>query len=221
LEVQTGPGYSTDPTASGDSMNYLAHLYLAQPNVESRVGNLLGDFARGVDVSTLPQGIRAGLYNHRAVDAFTDRHPSVSGARTLFSRQRRRFAGVALDVLFDHFLIRHWASFSTADYPAYVAELYDDLNKGHALMPVQMSLTVNRLTQHDWLNAYASLDQIGRALDRIAARVRFDNRFGGIIEEIRTHETALERIFLEFFPVLTEHVQRQRLEAPGSALQPG
>lgn len=202
-------------------MNHLAHLYLAQPNVESRVGNLLGDFARGVDVSTLPQGIRAGLYNHRAVDAFTDRHPSVFRARTLFSSQRRRFAGVALDVLFDHFLIRHWASFSSVDYPSYVDGLYEDLNKGQALMPVHMSLTINRLTQHDWLNAYASLDQIGRALDRIAAQIRFDNLFGGIIAEIRTHETALESIFLEFFPALIEHVQRQRLEAPGGALQPG
>ena len=77
----------------------------------SKVGNLLGDFMRGVREPDLPEAVRLGLHNHRLVDRFTDHHPLVIESRALFSPQRRRFAGVALDVLFDHFLIRHWSRF--------------------------------------------------------------------------------------------------------------
>ncbi len=92
-------------------MNYFAHLTLARPTVPSKVGNLLGDFMRGVREPDLPEAVRLGLHNHRLVDRFTDHHPLVIESRALFSPQRRRFAGVALDVLFDHFLIRHWSRF--------------------------------------------------------------------------------------------------------------
>ena len=53
-------------------MNHFAHCVLAQPAEESVVGNLLGDFARGVELAALNPAVRAGLENHRAVDRFTD-----------------------------------------------------------------------------------------------------------------------------------------------------
>ena len=88
-------------------MNYFAHLVLSQPTIESTVGNLLGDFARGVDQSKLEPAVLAGLKNHRAVDRFTDSHPEISALRQCFSSKRRRFAGIALDVYFDHLLMNH------------------------------------------------------------------------------------------------------------------
>ena len=48
-------------------MNHFAHLVLARPTVASTVGNLLGDFARGVDTDSLPPRVRAGLLD-RAVE---------------------------------------------------------------------------------------------------------------------------------------------------------
>ena len=81
-------------------MNHFCHLFLARPSVESRVGNLLGDFARGLDTRSLPEQVREGLEHHRAVDAFTDAHPEVLACKANFSHQRRRFSGI-------------WISFST------------------------------------------------------------------------------------------------------------
>ena len=82
-------------------MNHFAHLVLAQPTVESTVGNLLGDFARGVDQASLPAAVRAGLLNHRAVDRFTDAHPLVLEMKRSFGARRRRFAGTPAMVLVD------------------------------------------------------------------------------------------------------------------------
>lgn len=183
-------------------MNHFAHLFLARPTVESRVGNLLGDFARGLDVDSLVAPVRAGLINHRKVDAYTDSHPDVIACKRLFSPQRRRFAGVALDVLFDHYLLRHWQTFANTPQQAFIDSVYRDLEAGRHLMPPGMATTTAQMIDNDWFNAYCELENIGYALDRIAGRIRFRNDFAGIIEEIQVHDGVLEQHFLSFFPSL-------------------
>ena len=183
-------------------MNHFAHLYLAGPTVESRVGNLLGDFARGVDENQLPEPVRAGLEHHRAVDAFTDAHPEVLACKALFSSERRRFAGIALDILFDHYLLRHWASFGHGDKHQFIHELYRDLEQGVDLMPENMARVTRSMVSHDWFRAYQDLNKVGAAMDRVAQRIRFQHRFAGIIEEIRPMDEELEAWFLAFFPDL-------------------
>lgn len=195
-------------------MNHLAHLFLAQPTTPSRVGNLLGDFARGVDTEALSAPVRHGLQNHWTVDAYTDQHPEVRASKALFSSRRRRFAGIALDVLYDHFLIRHWTTFAVVDFDAFVAGAYADLEAGEHLMPSHMATVVGRMIRHDWFDAYRDLEQVGFALDRIAGRIRFANRFDGVIEEIRAHDEELERHFLEFMPELIAYVQSRQTETP-------
>lgn len=186
-------------------MNYLAHLFLAPDSLEHRVGSLLGDFARGLQVDYLLPAVVEGLKHHRSVDAFTDSHPQVRAAKALFSARRRRFAGVALDVLFDHYLLRHWAAFSTDCADAFIAEVYQDLDAGRSLMPRQMVTVTQRIIRYDWLTSYKELDTVGYALDRIAERIRFPHQFFGIIEDIHTHEEELEALFLSFFPDLKAH----------------
>lgn len=183
-------------------MNHFAHLYLAGPTVASRVGNLLGDFARGLDTATLPDPVVAGLEHHRAVDAFTDSHPQVLASKALFSSDRRRFAGIALDILFDHYLLRHWDRFGHCDKELFIGQLYRDLEQGAPLMPADMARVTRHMVAHDWFHAYQDMENVGAAMDRVAGRIRFPHRFDGIIEEIRPLDAELEERFLVFFPDL-------------------
>ena len=195
-------------------MNYLAHAALAQPQPQSLVGNLLGDFCKGVAIDTLAQPIQAGLANHRAVDRFTDSHPLVREARACFSTERRRFAPVALDVLFDHFLIRHWQQFYATPYPQAKSELYLQLATAEPLMPEAMAVVMRKVRQQDWLAAYQQLEGVAMALDRIAQRIRFANRFGGAGQDIARHYPRLEQAFLAFYPELQAHIAALELERP-------
>lgn len=198
-------------------MNYFAHLALARPGAESKVGNLLGDFMRGVSEETLPPPVRRGLANHRLVDRLTDGHPAVVESRRLFSPERRRFAGVALDVLFDHFLVRHWSRFHHRPLQSVIRADYAWLLEGEPLMPRAMQDTTRRMAEQDWINHYAELENVGRALDRIAARIRFRNRFGGALEDILKHHDLFEDAFLGLYPALQAGVRRAALEAqPGT-----
>lgn len=198
------------------AVNYFAHLTLARPNVESKVGNLLGDFMRGVREEELPDPVRRGLANHRLVDRVTDQHPAVVASRRLFSPQRRRFAGVALDVLFDHFLIRHWQRFHHRPLQSVIRADYAWLAQGEWLMPEAMCDTTRHMVEFDWINHYATVENVGRALDRIAARVRFRNEFAGALEDILEHYDQFEDVFLVLYPQLQETVRRQGLERTGA-----
>ncbi|MCO4758653.1 MAG: DUF479 domain-containing protein [Oceanospirillaceae bacterium] len=193
-------------------MNYLAHLYFAQATIPSRVGNLLGDFARGLDTEVLPDGIHRGLRNHRAIDHYTDSHPDVRQLKALFSPQRRRYSGIVLDVVFDHFLIRHWHTFSDRSLDHFLASAYNDLEQGYPLMPAHMQRVVKRMIEGDWIRSYSDLEQVGFALDRIAERIRFQNRFGGAIVEVERHYSELDEGFLTFFPDLIDFTSENNPE---------
>ena len=195
-------------------MNYFAHLVLSQPTVESTVGNLLGDFARGVDQASLHPAVLAGLKNHRAVDRFTDGHSSVVALRQCFSPKRRRFAGIALDVYFDHLLMTHWHQFDTRSVNEVIAEFYKRMQRGQLMMPgSEMRRVTSSMVTNDWFGSYRDIDSIAEALDRIAMRIRFPNQFGNAIEDLRRHEDVILEVFDDFFPQLKFHVESLALES--------
>jgi len=194
-------------------MNHFAHLVLAQPTVESTVGNLLGDFARGLDAESLPPPVRAGLYNHRAVDRFTDSHPLVREMKRGFSPERRRFAGIALDIYFDHLLMQYWDEFERRPLDESIAVFYRRMAAGQELMPGEtMRRATRRMIEYDWFGSYRSLDAIDESLNRVAARIRFSNRFDNAIEDLRRNDDLIRQGFLEFYPQLRRHVAEQAIE---------
>lgn len=195
-------------------MNYFAHLFLAQPNAESCFGNLLGDFRKNVDVNALPEAVQKGLENHYLVDRYTDAHPLTISSKQLFSKQRRRFSGIAIDVLYDHFLIKHWATYSTQSLDNFKQGVFNHLLAQHQYMPERMQNTVSHMVKHDWFAQYESLNGIERALDNIAKRIRFENNFRGSMQEIDCHLSTLEDRFLAFFPELISHVELTAIEHP-------
>lgn len=194
-------------------MNHLAHLYLARRNPASRLGNLLGDFRRHIDPGTLSVPVRRGLANHQRVDTLTDAHPRIVRARRLFSRRRRRFAGVALDVVFDHFLIRHWSRFAAQPLDDFVDEVYRDLEANLAGLAEPTRSSLQKMIDRDWLRACSSLDSTGRVLDHLAGRLRFAHGFTGAVDELRVLDGDLENTFLGFFPELRAEVKKQDLES--------
>jgi acyl carrier protein phosphodiesterase len=195
-------------------MNYFAHLVLSQPTVESTVGNLLGDFARGVDKLSLHPAVQAGLENHRAVDRFTDSHDKISTIKKSFSRERRRFAGIALDVYFDHLLMSHWHELDARDLEQVIAEFYERMQRGRPIMPGQeMRRVTSRMITYDWFGSYRDLDSVAESLDRIAMRIRFPNKFAHAIDDLVRNEDEILNVFLDFYPELTAHVRSLALES--------
>ena len=196
-------------------MNHFAHLVLAQPTLHSTVGNLLGDFMRGVAADALEPAVRRGLDNHRAVDRFTDQDAGIRALKVLFSPPRRRFAGVALDIYFDHLLIRHWEQLEDGTAEQQIGLSYRRLRLGRAMMPSEKMRRVStRMVDEDWFGRYGDLENVGKAMDRVASRIRFEHRFDNALEEILQHRETIRDAFLNFYPRLKTHIGALDLERP-------
>lgn len=104
-------------------MNFLAHLHLAHLADSSLSGNLLADFVRGDPAGEWPADVVEGIFMHRRIDVLTDNLPEVAEAKGWFRPETRRVAPITLDVMWDHFLSRHWAQLSPETAAAGVCPL--------------------------------------------------------------------------------------------------
>lgn len=177
----------------------------------------MGDFLRGVKVKNLPPAIARGVHNHLAVDRFTDSHTGLKQLKIHFSAERRRFAGIILDVVFDHYLTKHWKIYSQENIVDFIACCYQSFSDLHHMMPPLMREKVIWMVQHDLLNSYAELNGVANALDGISRRIRFENRLAGAIDEVIDLYELLEQGFLEFFVQLCEHVREIDVEGTADA----
>ncbi|MCF7826554.1 MAG: ACP phosphodiesterase [Candidatus Marinimicrobia bacterium] len=191
-------------------MNYLAHLLISPDDGLFRLGNIMADFMRDVDPNALPEKVWEGIQLHREVDGYTDSHEVVRGLRKHFSPEKRRFSGIVLDVVFDHFLIKHWEKYSSREFNAFVDECYQDLWQHRGLMPAQMEMVVGWMIKRDWIRSYAELEHVGRALDGLASRLKLKHNFHGSVEEVHEHYEAIESGFTHFFPELLQHVNQSK-----------
>lgn len=183
-------------------MNFLAHLHLAQPNPTSRLGNLLGDFVRGRPDERFSPELWRGIMHHRRLDAFTDAHPAWKLSRGRLDPSRRRFAGIIVDVFYDHFLSRHWERFGPPDQDleAFVASCHHDLLEAAPQGPADAIQVLKRMKRQQWLISYRHLDGIEGALQRMARR---SSRFAPMAlagGDLKAGYDDFESDFLRFYP---------------------
>ncbi|MBT8340142.1 MAG: DUF479 domain-containing protein [Desulfatitalea sp.] len=192
-------------------MNYLAHFFMADIVGGSFTGQFLGDFVKGSAVDDYTPEISTGIRFHRRIDTFSDAHAITRHSRACFTPRRRRFAGVIVDMCYDHFLVNHWQRFNPLPLPVLAQRVYAELSENLGMLPTQAQPMATRMISMDWLGAYAGLDNIAVAIDRIAARLRHGERFMGAIDEVRSNYQLLERDFMTFFPQLVHFSRRYHL----------
>jgi len=194
-------------------MNYLSHLYLSTRTPESFTGNLMGDFKPSLALQAqLPQGIKAGIENHRLVDRLTDKFQPVKALRTQFSKQRRRYAGIITDIAFDYYLIKHWDAFEDIAFSDFTQDAYRGLAQCQKWMPERMAWVTQQMRHHDWLSSYADLTGISQSIDQVSKRLRFANNMAGGISEVENLYGEIEAVFLELFEYLRIEVEDAKLE---------
>lgn len=191
-------------------MNYLGHLYLAEDNSASLVGNLLGDFVKGSISAEFPDEIRYGIALHRKVDVFTDSHEMVRASMKRITPARRRFAGIMVDMFYDHFLAKNWQQFSDIPLQQFSENVYGALLEHHALLPDRLKWMLPYIIEENWLVSYREIEAIDRALNRLSKRFRRKNTLPNAAEELAANYEALEDDFHKFFPDLVKFVQTQR-----------
>lgn len=186
-------------------MNFLAHLYLSGADEEIMVGNFIGDFVRGREIyERYAFRIALGIELHREIDEFTDSHAVVLESKIRLRPKYRHYAPVIVDMFYDHFLARNWASYNTQPLQDYAQHCYRVLQKFEPILPAQVKYLMPYMVEGNWLLNYAKPEGIHRALSGMARRTPYDSKMDEAINDLKAHYDDFENEFLRFFPDLEE-----------------
>ena len=194
-------------------MNWLAHVALSPDDPAFRLGNLFADLVPRRDEAQFSAAFRQGCACHRAIDATTDSHPLVAQAKTLTGPGFQRYAGVILDIYFDHLLALNWFSFYRDRLSDFTADFYRAASPLTAPLPPPAQTAWQRIVQHDVLASMSDVGSVDFALQRISAR--WQARFGRVIEmrpaldRLEAAEPQVTELFMSFYPALQHSAQRQ------------
>ncbi|GFM52132.1 Acyl carrier protein phosphodiesterase [Pseudomonas cichorii] len=187
-------------------MNYLAHLHLGGQRPAQLLGSLYGDFVKGPLPGRFPAELEASIRLHRSIDSFTDNHPLIKDAMARFPVQRRRYAGIMLDVFFDHCLARDWHRYADIPLESFTRKVYGALAAERQL-PERLALIAPRMAAQDWLGSYREFDVLEQVLGGISKRLSRPEGLAGAMQELQALYQPLSADFAEFYPLLQDFAQ--------------
>lgn len=183
-------------------MNFLAHFHLAWPDEGLVAGGLEGDYFKGPLHGQLPARLERGVRLHRAIDAYTDSHPLIAQLRRDLPSPLRRYAGILIDLCFDHFLSLHWSNFSGLPLPEFNREVYRILKQQESALSRDTRQMADRLIEYDVLGLYLEWETVLTTAKRIGSRFSRQNPFLTLDHSLTPEKDALEKVFLAFYPQL-------------------
>jgi len=187
-------------------MNHLAHLLLAGDDPALQLGALLGDHVRGdVAASGYSDAVCRGILLHRKIDSWTDQHPLLAQARGLFEPPLRRYAGIMLDVYFDHLLSRNWNAYCALSLDEFNHQILALLQQHRAMLPPDLQRFHRYARRTNVLARYADSTMLEQVFIGISRRLTHANPLPQALPALQQHDAALRSQFTHFWPQLQNH----------------
>ncbi|MDD1955644.1 ACP phosphodiesterase [Pseudomonas sp. 8209] len=187
-------------------MNYLAHLHLGGQDPDQLLGSLYGDFVKGPLTGQFSFQTEEAIKLHRKIDVFTDAHSVVRRALGRFPSQRRRYAGIVIDMFFDHCLARDWDQYSDVALDTFSHKVYKIL-EDEPVLPERLKPIAPLIISEDWLGAYRNISKIGEGLHVISQRLSQPTHLIGAYDEMMDNYDSLSVDFKEFYPLLWHYAR--------------
>ncbi len=191
-------------------MNWLAHLFLSEPKVEDRLGNILADIVKGKDRKKLSPRFNKGIECQLLVDSFTDTHLIVKHSKKIISPEYKRYSGLLVDIFYDHLLARNWSNYSQFSLSQFNQEIYESFLKNLDGVPEKARKIITQTIDEEWLGSYYHISGIEKALIRIKKRLspKHNDLFviEDFIEQIELQYSQFERDFKIFFPEIIDYL---------------
>ncbi len=188
-------------------MNVLAHIYLSGDSEKVIIGNYIGDYVKGRDYLKYPEPVRRGIILHRHIDDFTDRHPVVHRSKIHFTRKYHRYAGVVVDILYDHFLTREWDFFSRRPLESVTYNFYRAMVNNLDILPDKVKASFPFFIINNWIESYQTVSGIKHVLRTMSRRTTLPNEARFAVKMLKRNYYSLNEDFMEFFPQLIDYVE--------------
>ncbi|MFV5693117.1 ACP phosphodiesterase [Flavobacterium sp. LT1R49] len=186
-------------------MNFLAHIYLSGDNDLIKIGNFMADGIRGKHFESYPLEIQKGIILHRAIDTFTDAHPIFRSSTKKLHEKYHHYAGVIVDVFYDHFLAKNWHTYSDEKLEDFVARFYQSLQDNTAILSERTKEIMPYMIKYNWLVSYQTVEGINRILTQMDHRTKNESKMRFATNELSEFYIEFENEFTNFFAELRIH----------------
>jgi len=191
------------------SMNFLAHIYLSGDNDLLKIGNFMADGIRGKDYLRFPEEVKKGILLHRKIDSFTDEHLIYRKSKHRLHAKYGHYAGVIMDIIYDHFLAKNWEKYSNESLERYVNDFYQLLDDHLGILTEKTKNLLPYMKQNNWLLSYQSIEGIEKILFQMDYRTKHRAKMQEAIVELELFYPEIEEEFTLFFSELQFYVAQQ------------
>ncbi len=180
-------------------MNFLAHIHLSGENEFIKIGNFMADGVRGKQYENFPPAIQKGILLHRAIDTFTDAHPIFRQSTKRLHSRYHHYAGVIVDMYYDHFLAKNWSNYNTENLNLYANTFYQSLLDNHTILTTKTQNLLPYMMEYNWLVNYQSISGLKRILTQMDYRTKNQSLMRFATEELITYYDEFETEFSLFY----------------------
>tara|TARA_B110000240_G_scaffold146356_1_gene161755 strand:- start:992 stop:1588 length:597 start_codon:yes stop_codon:yes gene_type:complete len=193
-------------------MNFLAHLYLSKNDTNIMIGNFIADHIRGNNYEGFSKEIQQGIFLHRAIDTYTDAHEVVRKSKRRLHARYRHYDGVIIDIFYDYFLAKNWASYSETPLDVYTSSVNKLFDKIKLDLPLKSQQFIKYMIEYNILFNYKNKDGIEKVLNGMNQRTKGKSQMNLAIEDLHQLEKELEQDFMVFFKDLILHTNEKLKE---------
>lgn len=190
-------------------MNFLAHLFLSGSNENILIGNFMADHIVGNQFNQYNKEIQLGIFLHRKIDTFTDKHEIVRKSKRRLHPRYGHYDGVIIDILYDYFLAKNWHNYSDIPLQEYANSVYDILTKNYDMLPIKSQQFIKYMIEYNILYNYQFEEGIEKVLKGMNRRTKEKSQMNFAIEDLKIHHQKLEKDFTFFFNDLQEYTKQQ------------
>ena len=186
-------------------MNFLAHIFLSGSNELTQVGNFVGDWVKGSLISVnakYPPEMALGIRMHRFIDCFTDSSPIAARSIALLRPVLGKYAGVATDVIYDHFLAKNWNRYSIDSLDSFAKKFYSNCIKYYDILPKNLQPLIPHLIISNRLKSYYNIKGVEAALKIMERKTSFPTKAEETISTLKENYATVENDFNLFFDTI-------------------
>ncbi|MGB1169157.1 MAG: ACP phosphodiesterase [Flavobacteriaceae bacterium] len=180
-------------------MNFLAHLFLSENYPKIMIGNFIADHIKGNQYTHLDPTIQKGIKLHREIDTFTDSHEITRMSKRRLHKRYGLFAGIVIDIFYDHYLAKNWNNYSAIPLKIYVNSFYDLVYSYQEVLPEKTLKMIPYMIKYDWLFNYQYKEGIKNVLEGMNRKTKNKGQIDLAIHDLRKLDKDFEKDFELFF----------------------
>ena len=171
----------------------------------------MADGIRGKNFESYPHEVQKGILLHRSIDTYTDAHPVFRESTKRLHERYHHYAGVIVDVFYDHFLSKNWTKYSSEPLQDFIQRFYSSLTDNYAILSDRTKGMMPYMIRENWLYSYRTIEGISNILTQMDRRTKNQSSMRFSPAELTAFYSEFEAEFTLFFEDLRQHCTQKLL----------